>query len=119
MPERWGRYGRWGGSSLRCLESGPHARRAGGFCASLGRLSRAKVWGTLTLALGAGGAPSGSRHLLPYFHVDLWPGHRRLPRSPESPDSPVSNTPRSAAAPLPRQGSPKAPAARSFLPVAR
>lgn len=29
--------------------------------------------GTLRLAVGAEGAPSGARHLLPYFHVDLWP----------------------------------------------
>ena len=51
-----------------------------------------QVLGTLMLSLGAEGAPSGSRHLLPYFHVDLWPRRRRLSRSPESPDPPVLGT---------------------------
>lgn len=52
------------------------------------------------LSLGAEGAPSGSRHLLPYFHVDLWPRRRRLSRSPESPDPPVSGTRSATASPL-------------------
>lgn len=78
------------------------------FARFFGRWSRAKVCGTLRLALGAGGAPSGSRHLPPYFHVDLWPGHRRLPRSPESPDPPPqSPIPRVLL--LPPRGSPKRP----------
>lgn len=57
------------------------------------------MWGTLRLALGAGGAPSDSRHLLPYFHVDLGPGLRRLSPSPECPGPRVSRTPRAAAGP--------------------
>lgn len=63
------------------------------------------MWGTLGLAPGAGGAPSGSRHLLPYFHVDLWPRHGRLPPASESPALPVSSppsTPHRPSAPLRR-----------------
>lgn len=89
-PERWGRYGYWGGSSLGGLQSASPAGRAEGYRASL-RWSRAKVSGTLRQALRAGGAPSGSRHLLPYFHVDLWPRHRCPPPFSESPGSPVSS----------------------------
>ena len=115
MPDRCGRYGRWGGSSLGCLESGPppHPRplswRGGGPC-FLEKVEPRQVWGTLMLGLGAEGAPSGSRHLLPYFHVDLWPRRRRLSRSPESPDPPVSGTRSPTASPpealqkLPQRG---------------
>lgn len=81
----------------------------------MGRWSSAKVWGTLRLALGAGGAPSDSRHLLPYFHVDLWPRLRRLLPSPECQ---VLRSPVPRVLLLAPRGSPSAPAARSFLPVA-
>lgn len=82
--------------------SPPPRRRSWGVCIALpwGGGAAPSCEGTLRLALGAGGAPSDSRHLLPYFHVDLGPRHRRLPPTPESPSAPVSGTPRAASGPL-------------------
>lgn len=99
MPERWGRLCRWRGSRFGLLESAPPPTELVCIALSWGGGAAPSCEGTLRLALGAGGAPSDSRHLLPYFHVDLGPRHRRLPPTPESPSAPVSGTPRAASGP--------------------
>lgn len=117
-PERGGRYSRWGGSRLGCLESGPPPPPA--------------EVGVTAFPWGGGaaprcGGPSGWLWVLEArpqtagtccrtFTWTCGPGSGACP-GPRSAPVLRSRVPRMLL--LAPRGSPSAPAARSFLPVAR